>query len=66
VSVGRPGELPVQRFLGRVALDDDRLIEQQLAALGAVPPDALALGEGRRSAEALPEDLQRLADPRKK
>jgi len=55
--------LPLDRLLARVALDDDRLIEQQPPALGIVAPDASALRESRRPAEQRPQDAQRLVDP---
>ena len=51
------------RWLARIALDDDRLVEQELAALGVVAPDASALREGGRPAEERAQDVQRLLDP---
>ena len=46
------------RLLAGIALDDDRLVEKQLAALGIIPPDAFALGEGGRPAEQRAECLE--------
>ena len=53
--------VPLKQVLAGVALDDDRLVEQQLAALGVVTPDAPALREGGGSAEQRAQHLQRLS-----
>jgi hypothetical protein len=50
----------LDRLLTAVALDDDRLVEKQSAALLVVAPHASALREGGGSAEKNAERLQRL------
>jgi hypothetical protein len=56
-------DVPLQQGLAGIALDDDRLVEQQPAALGVVTPDATALREGSGSAEQRAQHFQRLLDP---
>ena len=50
-------------MLARVALDDNRLIKQELAALGVVTPYSPALRKGGRPAEQSAKHIQRFLDP---
>jgi hypothetical protein len=58
--VARPA---LDRLFAGVALEDHWLIEEELAALGVIPPDAFALREGGGPAEQRAECLQCLLDP---
>ena len=57
------GDLLLQHLLAGIALDDHRLVEQELAALGVVTPDATTLRKGGGSAEQRAQYVQCLLHP---
>jgi hypothetical protein len=62
-KIPQRGHLLFNQMLAFVSLNDDRLVKQELAALGVVTPDATALRKGGGPAEHGAQHVQCLFDP---